>query len=116
MKIFTMMLMACALSAIASAQVPDFTPQTPLIGALLHNDRSAAKQLLESGADPNEGQFFGMPPVLLAILRQDLDLVRLLTAKGADLSRSFRFDSPDVGGIQRDRRCLDRRGVTQTRR
>ena len=86
MKIRTIVLTACALSATASAQVPDFTPQTPLIGALLHNDRSAAKQLLESGADPNEGQFFGMPPVLLAIVRQDLDLVRLLKAKGADVS------------------------------
>ena len=86
MKILTMMLTAWALSATASAQVPDFTPQTPLIGALLHNDRSAAKQLLESGADPNEGQFFGMPPVLLAILRQDIDLVRLLKAKGADFT------------------------------
>ncbi len=86
MKILTMMLTACALSATASAQVPDFSPQTPLLGALLHNDRSAAKQLLASGADPNEGQFFGMPPVLLAILRQDLDLVRLLKAKGADFT------------------------------
>jgi hypothetical protein len=31
MKIITTMLTACALSATASAQVPDFTPQTPLI-------------------------------------------------------------------------------------
>jgi N-acyl-D-amino-acid deacylase len=78
--------MTCALATAASAQIPDFTPETPLIGALLHNDTVAARQLLDSGADPNAGRFFGMPPVLLAILRQDLDLVRLLNAKGADVS------------------------------
>jgi len=61
MKILTMVITACALSATLGAQVPDFTPQTPLIGALLHDDRTAAKRLLDSGADPNEGQFFGMP-------------------------------------------------------
>src|SRR5262245_58525499 len=38
MKIVTMVLTACTLAAPLSAQVPDFTPQTPLIGALLHND------------------------------------------------------------------------------
>ncbi len=61
MKILTMMLTACALSATASAQVPDFSPQTPLLGALLHNDRSAAKQLLASGADPTKGSFSECP-------------------------------------------------------
>ena len=86
MKILTTMVMVCALSATAGAQVPDFTPETPLIGALLYNDRSTARQLLEAGADPNEGRFFGMPPVLLAIQRQDLELVRLLKAKGADFT------------------------------
>ena len=84
MKILTMVMTAWALSATLDAQVPDFTPQTTLIGALLHDDRAAAKRLLESGADPNEGQFFGMPPLLLAILRQDFELVLLLQAKGAD--------------------------------
>jgi len=86
MKILTIVITACALSATLGAQVPDFTPQTPLIGALLHDDRAAAKRLLESGADPNDGQFFGMSPLLLAILRQDLELVRLLQAKGADVT------------------------------
>jgi hypothetical protein len=57
-----------------------FTPQTPLTGALLHNDRAEAQRLLEGGADPNEGRFVGMPPNRLAILRQDRDLVRLMAA------------------------------------
>lgn len=87
MKTVVSLAIACALCATAaSAQVPDFTPQTPLIGALLHDDAAEARRLLDAGANPNEGQFFGMPPVLLAILRQDLTLVRALADKGADLS------------------------------
>lgn len=93
MKIVSMLLTACALSATASAQVPDFTPQTPLIGALLHDDSAEATRLLRAGADPNEGQFYGMSPMLLAVLRQDLELVRLLTAKGADLNVTDRSGS-----------------------
>jgi len=93
MKIVLLLLTACALSATASAQVPDFTPQTPLIGALLHNDTAEATRLLRAGADPNEGQFYEMSPVLLAILRQDLELVRLLTEKGADLNVTDRSGS-----------------------
>jgi hypothetical protein len=66
------------------AQIPDFTPQTPLIGALLHNDAAEAVRLLRQGADPNEGRFGGLPPVILAAARQDVALVRLMVAKGAD--------------------------------
>src|SRR5262245_27991139 len=85
-RIIATTLLACTLAATADAQAPDFTPQTPLIRALLHNDAAAAKRLLEQGADPNDGQFFGMTPIVLAIARQDLALVRLMAANGADLS------------------------------
>src|SRR5262245_17353880 len=86
MRIIATILAACALAATAHAQGPDFTPQTPLIGALLHNDPAEAKRLLEQGADPNEGRFVGMSPIVLAIARQDLALMRLMAAKGADLT------------------------------
>jgi N-acyl-D-amino-acid deacylase len=86
MRLIAWLVTACALAAPAYAQVPDFTPQTPLIGARLHGDRAEAKRLLDGGADPNEGRFVSMPAVMLAIARQDLDLVRLMTAKGADLT------------------------------
>jgi N-acyl-D-amino-acid deacylase len=86
MKIISILVIVSALSVPASAQVPDFTPKTPLLGALLHNDSAEAKRLLEAGADPNDGRFIGFPPVLLATLRQDLELVRLMAAKGADLT------------------------------
>lgn len=70
----------------APAQIPDFTPETPLIEALMHNDHDNAMQLIEQGANPNEGHFFGFSPLMLAIIRQDVDLVRLMVAKGADLN------------------------------
>jgi hypothetical protein len=68
------------------AQIPDFTPQTPLIGALMHNNSVEAARLLRDGADPNEGRFATLAPVLLAAARQEVDLVRLMAAKGADLN------------------------------
>jgi hypothetical protein len=74
-----------ALAATMNAQIPDFTPGTRLIGALMHNDRAEAARLLVEGADPDEGQFGGMPPLLLATARQDIELVRLMAAKGANL-------------------------------
>jgi hypothetical protein len=86
MKIMAVIVTACALATAADAQIPDFTPQTPLIGALLHNDAAEAKRLLGRGADPNEGAFGGLPPILLAVVRQDLELVRLMAARGADLN------------------------------
>jgi ankyrin repeat protein len=93
MRILAILLSTCALSATLSAQVPDFTPKTPLIGALLHNDVAEAKRLLARGADPNESGFVGMPPIVLAILRQDVDLVRMMVARGADLNARDRSGS-----------------------
>jgi hypothetical protein len=93
MRIVAMTLTACALSATVNAQVPDFTPKTPLIGALLHNDVGEARRLLARGDDPNESGFVGVPPLVLAILRQDLDLVRAMVENGADLDARDRSGS-----------------------
>src|SRR5215467_2025218 len=79
-------LLSCAAVTTLPAQIPDFTPPTPLIGALMHNDLAEARRLLEKGADPNQGQFVGFPPLFLAVTRQDLPLLRLMIAKGADLN------------------------------
>ena len=86
MKVFATTAGVLMLMASLQAQIPDFTPQTPLIGALLHNDSAEAARLLRQGADPNEGRFVGLPPVMLAAVRQDVELVRLMAAKGADLN------------------------------
>ena len=76
----------------AHAQIPDFTPATPLIGALMHNDVAAAKRLLTEGADPNAGRLIGFPPLVLAIQRGDRPLFRLMVEKGADVK------VPDASG------------------
>ena len=65
------------------AQLPDFTPASPLIGALMHNDTAEAKRLLANGADPNAGKFVNAPPIFLAVNRGDVGLVRLMVEKGA---------------------------------
>src|SRR5262245_3231152 len=85
MKTFALVIALCSLPVGLLAQVPDFTPQTPLIGALLHDDLAGAKRLLEGGADPNQGRFVGFSPLLVAIVRQDVVLVRLMIEKGADI-------------------------------
>ena len=85
-KMLTAVLLVWGLAVDVGAQVADFTPPTPLIGALLHNDAAEARRLLERGADPNEGRIIGFAPIVLAIQRQNLDLLRLMIAKGADLN------------------------------
>lgn len=84
------------LASALCGQVPDFTPQTPLIGAILHNNRAEAKRLLKSGANPNEGSFAGFSPLLLAITRQDVELLRLMVDKGADLKARDKSGSPAI--------------------
>jgi len=69
----------------AAGQIPDFTPNTPLLRALLYGDSVAAMRLLEAGANPNESRFFGFPPLFFAIWHKDAALVRAMIAKGADI-------------------------------
>lgn len=118
MRVFASIIIAAAIASAASAQVPDFTPQTPLIGALLHDDAAEAERLLKGGADPNEGVFFGLPPVILAVVRQNPELVRMMAARGANLDTRDRtgatalmwaaFNETDDAGIVA-RKTQDRR-------
>src|SRR5215203_3342433 len=74
-------------------QIPDFKPPTPLLGAVLKNDTQAVKQLLESGADPNEGRFFGSPALVIAIINSNAQAVRAMLARGADPNITDRHGS-----------------------
>lgn len=67
------------------AQIPDFTPPTPLFGAALRNDTAQVKRLLASGANPNEGRFIGFTPVFFPIVNQNLEMLRVMVDKGADV-------------------------------
>jgi uncharacterized protein len=85
MQVRRILLATFGAAALLSAQIPDFTPPTPLFGALLRGDVAEAKRLLASGADPNEGRFLGAPPLLLALMRKDTTIAQAMIAKGADV-------------------------------
>jgi len=86
MKTVVLLIAVWGLSRNLQAQMADFSPPTPLLGALMHNDMNEAKRLLDEGADPNQGRFGGFSPLILAIARQNLELVRMMAAKGANLN------------------------------
>lgn len=56
-----------------------------LIEAAKNNDRATANELIESGADVNQQDEQGWTPLNWAAGRGDLEMVRLLIDKGADV-------------------------------
>jgi hypothetical protein len=101
-----------------SAQIPDFTPPTPLLGAVLTNNVDAAKALLDNGTNPNEGRFFGTPALTFAVIQANQAMVTTLLAHGADLNAGDRHGSTPLmwaaGGERPDPWTVDellRRGA-----
>jgi len=78
-------LLAIEFAAVLGAQVPDFTPPTPLFGAVMHNNTTEAKRLLASGADPNEARLVGFPAVFFPVAFRNVEVFRAMVAKGADV-------------------------------
>ena len=71
----------------ASAQLPDFTPPTALIGAVMRNDTEEVKRLMDAGASPNEGRFIGGgTPIFYALMHHNRAMVEAMIAKGADVT------------------------------
>jgi hypothetical protein len=85
MKISRLLPAALFAALTLPAQPPDFTPPTPLIAAILHNDSAEVARLLDTGASPNEGKFLGSPPIFLAFFHQNQAILRALINHGADL-------------------------------
>lgn len=75
-----------ALLSTLSAQIPDFKPPTPMLGAALKNDNDAMTALLKAGVNPNEARFFGFTPLHIAVVHANNAMVRNLLAHGADLA------------------------------
>lgn len=60
-------------------------PPTPLPEAVLQGDEAGVNRLLAAGANPNEGEFLGETPLLLALMRKSRRIAASLMAKGADM-------------------------------
>jgi ankyrin repeat protein len=60
-------------------------PHTPLFRAVKHGNLSAARQLLESGADPDESGN-DRAPLRVAAERGDVPMLRLLLERGAQVN------------------------------
>src|SRR4051794_3080364 len=93
MKISKMLPVALFATLSLIGQIPDFTPPTPLIAAILHNDAAETQRLLASGANPNEGMFLGSPPIFLALFHRNPEIVRAMIDQGADMKATDRGGS-----------------------
>ena len=88
----------------AQSPVPDFTPPTPLFRAVLSSDAAETRQLLASGADPNEGRFLGAPPLIVALMQHADGAARELIAGRcrSEAHRRCRRDGAALGCHERD--------------
>jgi len=77
--------LAVGLAGLAAAQVPDFTPPTRLVGAVMHNNTQEAMRLLNAGADPNEARLVGFPAIFFPVVFRNNELFRAMVEKGADV-------------------------------
>jgi len=72
-------------SAFLSLGQTDFTPPTAFYREAMRNNTAAARQLLDQGADPNAGRLAGFPPIFFTVMFQNVELLKAMAAKGADL-------------------------------
>src|SRR5436190_23629801 len=60
-------------------------PETPLLGAAASGDAPAVKQLLQAGANPNEGRLLGLPAVMFPLMMQNREMFQAFVDAKADL-------------------------------
>jgi hypothetical protein len=115
---YRVVLVGILTSLVLPGQIPDFKPPTPLFGAVLGNNTPEVKRLLEEGADPNEGRFFGFPALVFAIINSNRPAIDSMLAHGADANATDRHGSTTlmwaVGGESPDLALVDellKRGV-----
>lgn len=84
MRSMTIMLFA---AGCAFGQFSGFKPpETPLLGAAASGNTAAVKQLLQSGANPSEGRFAGLPAVMFPLMMQNREMVQGFIDAKADLN------------------------------
>jgi ankyrin repeat protein len=76
-----------------AAQIPDFTPPTPLFRAVLGSDAKEVNRVLKSGADPNEGRFLGASALVVALMQHNPAIAKALIDSGADVKTTDRTGS-----------------------
>ena len=67
-------------------------PPSRLLAAVLTSDSSALRAAIEAGDDINEWDNLGMTPLLYAVFRDDINIVRFLLDGGADPNRPQQGD------------------------
>ncbi len=84
--------MSRLLAAGADINLPDpDTERTPLQSTISHERGTLAHFLLENGANPNKSSSEESTPLILAMMRQRVDIVWMLLDKGASLSVPSQF-------------------------
>ncbi len=67
---------------------------TPLIYALMYENRKLVKFLIQKGADVNQANNFGVTPFLGVCATNDIELVDLFMRSGADVNYGGAFPDP----------------------
>jgi N-acyl-D-amino-acid deacylase len=67
------------------AQIGLPKPETPLLGAAISGNTAAVKELLRTGANPDEGRLAGLPAVMVPLMVQNRDMFQAFLDANADL-------------------------------
>ena len=73
------------LGNVACAQFNLSKPETPLLGAAVSGDAAAVRQLLQAGANPNEGRLLGLPAVMFPLMMRNTEMFQAFVDAKADL-------------------------------
>lgn len=82
------MFLALALALSVNAVASNYKPlkiYDPLCVAISKSDNQTAKKIIEYGADVNQ-RFNGMTPLMYAARYNNVEMIKMLIEKGADLS------------------------------
>jgi len=83
--------------------------KTPLVLAAQQGDYASARQLLESGEDPNQQpDGWGPTPLLMSIAMGDIPMIDLLLHSGADIEKWGRLDPAGADVLPLDYACMYR--------
>src|ERR1051325_2558201 len=73
-------------------------PETPLLGAAISGDTAAVRQLLKSGANPNEGRLLGLPAVMFPLMMKNQEMFQAFVDAKADFQVRDKSGGPTLMG------------------